>query len=70
MTRRTTGQKAKTEAPAQQGPSLVRHFAHLARMRGAEGSHPATMAVVSRPRVSDSGRRVAEYARIARGHLA
>lgn len=68
MTRRTTGQKAK--AASKQAPSSVRHFVCLARAEGPEGSHPATMAVVTRPRAFDGGRRVAEYARIARGHLA
>lgn len=53
-----------------QSPSRTRRFVQVERVQGADGSHPATKAVIARPRVSDGGRRVAEFARIARGHLA
>lgn len=70
MTSHSSGRKAKATAASKQAPSSVRHFVRLARTEGAEGSHPSTMAVARRPQPSESGRRVAEYARIARGHLA
>lgn len=50
--------------------TLARRFAEVERAQGAEGSHPATKAVVSRPRTAASGRRIVEFARIARGRMA
>ncbi|MFT4151860.1 MAG: hypothetical protein QM656_16785 [Paracoccaceae bacterium] len=48
----------------------ARRFVEVERQKGEEGSHPATKAAVARPHAARSGRRVAEFARIARGHMA
>ncbi len=49
--------------------SRIRRFAEVERRQGSEGAHPAVRAVVARPAAA-SGRRVVEFARIARGRLA
>lgn len=81
MTRRTTdpkagsGRKSKSGRAVKQGMikqqlTAVGHLLQVARKQGFEGSHPSTKAVITRPQASASGRRVAEFARIARGQLA
>lgn len=48
----------------------TRRFAEAARRQGEEGSHPAAKAVAARPQNRQPGRRMVEFARIARGRTA
>ncbi|MBC7137174.1 MAG: hypothetical protein H5U17_00245 [Defluviimonas sp.] len=49
----------------------VKQFLKLARREGGEGSHPATRALLRRPRLgSGTARRVKEFLRIDRGQRA
>lgn len=52
-------------------PSRVKQFMELARRDGSEGSHPATQALLRRPRSgSQTARRMKEFLRIERGYQA
>ena len=48
----------------------TQRFAEVERSQGPEGSHPATKAVIARPKDRDDARRVQEFLRIERGEEA
>ena len=48
-------------------PSRPERFAEIERKRAAEGSHPATKAVLKRPKARTEGTRLKEFSRVERG---
>tara|TARA_R110002096_G_scaffold291969_4_gene486186 strand:- start:3212 stop:3406 length:195 start_codon:yes stop_codon:yes gene_type:complete len=48
----------------------AKNFINLEKQRGAEGSHPATRKVATRPVVRSDARRIQEFLRIERGDTA
>jgi len=48
----------------------ARNFVTLEKQRGAEGRHPATVALITRPVERSDTRRVQEFLRIERGDTA
>ena len=62
--------RVKIASPPKVMLSRTQRFLQVERLRAAEGSHPAARHLVARPRLKDPARRVAQFIRIARGHLA